>query len=80
MNIYLGGEPISEPKYNLTAHDVAPYLPGTIESLPPKTLPCTTWIFKMDTECYYYSVDNVGFEPNRRTEELIQNTIALMIR
>jgi N-acetyl sugar amidotransferase len=72
--IYLGGMQVKDilKEYKLTLNDVLAYLPLQYQEFQKKQIDIyyLGYFIKWDPqECYYYSVDNVGFEANPvRTE------------
>ena len=73
-NILLAGKKIKEiiNDYNFKFEDFAPYIPPSMEDLQSKKVEVHYMGFykKWDPqECFYYAVENTGFQPNsERTE------------
>jgi len=68
LNMVLGGEKVSNIISNTeyTLNDFAPYIPPTIKDINKADIKVTFlgYFEKWDPqECYYYAVDNTGFEP-----------------
>lgn len=73
-DIYLGGVLVKEilDKYKVNMNDLSPYVPMDINIIQEKKIDVyyMGYFIKWDAqECYYYSVENAGFEANPiRTE------------
>lgn len=73
-HLYLGGVPAGElmEKYNLTKNDLLPYVPLEADIIKEKKIEVyyLGYYLKWDPqECYYFSVDKIGFQANPvRTE------------
>lgn len=73
-NLYLGGVPASEvlERYQLEKVDLEPYLPLPMEVLEKKEIEfhyLGYYLKWTPQECYYYAVENTGFQANsERTE------------
>lgn len=81
-NIYLGGKKVSDYlNEGLTMGDLSPYLPLDTSLVREKNIEfhfLGYYLKWVPQECYYYAVDNAGFETNpMRTEGTYQKYVSL---
>lgn len=71
--MYFGGVPVSElSAYGVHTHDLDPYMPAEVDDLERAGVDVQYlgyYLKWVPQECYYYSVEHIGFEANtERTE------------